>query len=227
MKFDVAFFQVQGFERLTYRDLSLYDSQGNPRGPLIPESGVGFSRLYNSAGEDIARVETDSNVWQMSHFGLSVLEDDVRVYPRVPETETQPGFTWAVGDEPNPTEGDDFGFVSGGEMDYDNPPKALQTVTFKSGDTSKLQYGFYNENSERRVDPTLTLQGRTYRTVPVISEKIQEELLKRATNDDEGVKILTWGPVTDSFSINLPSKWDDAGAVRSMTGSLFSDGGEV
>jgi hypothetical protein len=227
MKFDVAFFQIQGFERLTYRDLGLHDSQGGSRGPLAPESGVDFTRLYNSDGEDIARVETDENVWQLSHFAPSVLEGDVRVYPRVPETETQPGFTWAVGARPDPTVGEEFGFVSGKEMDYYSPPKALQTVAFQSGDTSNFQYGFYNENSEKRVDPTLTLQGRTYRTVPVSSEQTQERILKQAGTGDEGVNILTWGPVTDSYSINLLSEWDEAGAIRSITGSLFSNGGSA
>lgn len=224
-EFDLAFFEVQGYNRVNYRGLDLRDSNGNTVSPLSPQSGRDYDRLYDPEGNDIFRVETNENPWQITQASVSVLQDNVRIYPRIPETETQPGWTWAVGDEPSPTAGDDFGFTAGGEMDYDTPPASLQAVGFESGDNSTIQYGFYNRSQHRGVVPRLNVVGRTYRTVPITKTEEQRKAMKKALDDTSAAQVLTFGPVTDNFTINLPDDWEEVDAVRDHVGPLSQFGG--
>lgn len=221
MDFDIAFFEVTGHEHLQYRPLDVYDSSGTARGPISASSGLDFGRLYDSNGDDVARVETDENPWQLSHFSLSVLEDDIRVYPRIPETEPKPGWSWAVGDEPDPTSGDNFGYVPGNAMKWESPPAELQTVGFESGDRSTIQYGFYNENPNLQVDPTLNVLGRTYRTAPVVNPDRQLEILRMAMNPGEnpGFNVITYSRVTEPVTVNLPTDWTTVGNVQTFNSS--------
>lgn len=224
-EFDVAFFEVQGYNRVAYRNLDLRDSNGNVVSPLSAESGRDFDRIYDDEGNDIFRIESTENPWQLTHASLSVIQDSVRVYPRIPETQTQPGFTWAVGDEPDPTNGDPFGSVAGSEMEYSAPPAALQAVSFESGDSSTIQYGFYNNSQHRQIVPRMNIVGRTYRTVPVTKPEEQTDALEAALGDDPTAQVLTFGPVTDNYTISLPSEWDDVDAVRKQVGPLSTFGG--
>lgn len=225
-EFTLAFFEVQGYNRVNYRGLDLRDSNGNTISPLSAESGRDFDRLYDASGDDIFRVETNENVFQITHASISVLQDSVRVYNRIPETETQPGWTWSVGDQPDPTAGVDFGFTAGVEMDYEDPPASLQAVAFESGDQSTIQYGFFNNSPHRGVVPRMNVEGRTYRTVPITDTEEQQEAMQTALDDTSAAQILTFGPVTDNFTINLPAEWEDVNAVKDHVGPLSEFGGD-
>lgn len=224
-EFEMVFLEVQGFNRVSYRNLDLRDSNGDVVSPLSPESGRPFDRVYDSTGEDVFRVESSENAWQITQASLSVIQDDLSVYPRIPETQTHPGFTWAVGDEPDPTNGDRFGAIAGSEMEYSDPPAALQAVSFESGDNSIIQYGFYNNSSHRQIVPRMNISGRTYRVVPITKAEEQTKALEKALSDDPTAEVLTFGPVTDNYTISLPSEWEDVGAVRQQVGPLSTFGG--
>lgn len=224
-EFNLAFLEVQGYNEARYRGLDLRDSNGDIVSPLQPQSGRGFDRIYDSDGADIFRIETNENPWQVTQAALSVLQDSVRAYPRIPETEPHPAFTWAVGDEPDPTKGHKFGSISGAEMDWESPPASLQAVAFESGDNSTIQYGFYNSSQHRGVVPRLNVFGRTYRTVPVTKPQEQKRALENALGDDPSSQVLTFGPITDNYTVSLPGEWDDVGAVVKHTGPLSTFGG--
>ncbi|WP_440005298.1 hypothetical protein [Halomicrococcus sp. SG-WS-1] len=215
MEFDVVFFEVQAWEDVRYKPLDLYDSKGNEQGPIGPQSGLDYSRLHNANGRDLASIGTNENPWLLTHFSFSVLEDDVRVYPKV-STETLPGWTWT--NEADAKNGDEYGYYPGKELDYDSPSSALETVAFSGGDYSPVEFGFYNESTQRSVDPTLNVLGRTYRTAPVTDKTRQDKLIEKTALEDSTVKTVGYGPVTDSVVINLPDAWEEAGAVRQLSG---------
>jgi hypothetical protein len=214
MEFSQAFFEVKGYSHLQYRKLDLFDSSGNKRGPIGSQSGLSFSRLHDSNGDDIARVGTDENAWQLSHFSVSVLNPDIRVYPRIPATEPHPAWSWAVGGEPDPSNGSEYGFVSGERMNWEDPPAELQTVAFQSGDRSQIQYGFYNENPNIQISPSLNVLGRTYRVSPITQEKEQNQVLKEAMEEDSPSEVITLSGVTDTVTFTYPEEWEEAGAVQ-------------
>jgi|GEM_PF-4139491 len=225
-EFDLAFFEVQAYNRTAYRGVDLRDSDGEIVDPISPESGRNYRRIHSPEGNDVFRIEDTENAWQLTHTSLGVLQDSVRVYPRIPETQTHPGFTWAAADQPNPTDGDRFGYVSGAQVAYENPPAALQALSYKSGDTSVFQYGFYNESSTKQIVPRFNVVGRTYRVVPITKAEEQARALQRASGIDPTAHLLTFGPVTDNFTINLPDEWQDVDAVRSKTGPINGGGSD-
>jgi len=223
-EFELAFFEVQGANRVNYRNLDLRDSTGSTVTPLGPEAGQGFQRIHDDEGEDIFRIETNESPWQITHTSVSVLQDNVWVYPRIPETNAHPGWTWAVGDEPNPANGDQFGFTAGAEMDYDEPPASLQSIAFESGDRSTIQYGFFNDSQHRDALPRMNVEGKTYRVSPITSTDKQTDAMQSALGDYPNAKFLTFGPITDNFTISLPDEWKDVGATVNHIGPLSQFG---
>jgi hypothetical protein len=219
-EFELVFLEVQAYTRVSYRGLVPRDSSGNQLGPLDPQSGTGFTRLSDQDGNDVLRVETSDSPWLVTHTSLGVLQDSIRVYPRIPETETHPGFSWANPSEPSSEDGSPYGYVSGKEMEYYNPPSALQSVSFQSGDRSLTQFGFYNEHSSRRYNPILNVQGRTYRVVPISDPDVQESVLDNAIGGGQGSRLLNYGPVASNYTISFPEEWEDADCIKEHSGRL-------
>lgn len=223
MEYDVAFFEVQGREPLIYDRYKLKDDNGDEKGAIDPNAGISFDQLYDDRGRDIARVETNESHWLISHFSLGVLEKDILIYPRVPDVQRRPGWSWANQSEPDPDAGDQFGHVASKETGYNNPSAKLQTFAFESGDNSRMEYGFYNKSNTIPLNPTINIKGYTYRVAPVSNEDRQMDVLRKALSDEESAKIVTWGVISDSFAINLPDDWTDAGCVARISGGVFSD----
>lgn len=226
LEHDLVFLEIQGTERLVFRPLRLRVDDGSRRNPLAPteselQSSTPFNPLFDENGEDIVRVETSDSPWIITHFAPSVAQNDIRIYPRIPETQRSPGWPWASGSEPDPNVGDGFGYVAGAEMDYEAPPAKLQTFGFRSGDDSVTEYSFRNSNRFKAIDPTLKLEGKTYRTAPITSDARQEEELQRAIQGEDDTVITTWGTISDAFTVTLPSEWAETGAVRRITGPYF------
>lgn len=229
LEHDLVFLEVQGTERLSYRPYKVKNDDGEVKDPLpgreLPgASGYQFDRLFDDRGDDIIRVETGESPWSISHFSISALQDNIQVYPRIPTTERQPGWSWASQSEPDPTTGDPYGNVSGKEMRFENPRADMETFAFLSGDKSRVQYGFYNRARFTTISPTLKLEGKTYKVAPITSDARQADELQKALSDDQSARIATWGTISDAFTINLPDDWGDSGAVRRISGPYFEGG---
>jgi len=191
---------------LRWRPLDLRDSDGATI-RIASEDGVDYQPLYDSDGNDILRIpEASKNRFLVYHFSLAVQQSRIRVYPLVPETQTAGGFTYLSATEPDPTAGDEQAYLLGEEMDFANPPRELEAISFMAGDTSVIQYGFYNEHPDRRIIPRMHVKGRSYLLEPVI----KEDLKKKIAYGKIPRTIISAGPIKDSFEPGVPDAWDEA-----------------
>lgn len=195
-----------GWDELIYRPLDLRDQDGNIQS-IEPETGVEFQKLYDDQGEDVLRIrDRGDNEWYLYHFSIAVQQPDLRVYPRIPDTQSGGGWEYLTADEPDPTEGDPYGYVPGRQMNYDDPPRALETVAFQNGHESNIEYGFYNESPENDMVPRLHVRGRSYIVKPYTSEENKRKVI----SGREPRTMVKFGTIRDSFEPNTPNEWDVA-----------------
>lgn len=193
------------WQPLRWRPLPLRDSAGATV-TIASGNGEDYQRLFDAAGDDILRIpKKDVNKYRVYHFSLAVQQDRTRVYPRIPSTQRGGAFTYLDASEPDPTTGDPFGYILGSEMNFYNPPRELETIAFMAGDTSVIQYGFYNEHPDHRIIPRMQVKGRSY-------------LLKPYTKEQDRLKVISgkiprtmvdWGPLR-GFEPPVPDAWDNA-----------------
>jgi len=195
-----------GWSLLRWRPLDLRDDTGAAI-TIDPASGVDYQHLYDSAGNDILRIpETTKNRFLVYHFSLAVQQNRVRIYPLIPETQTAGGFTYLAATEPDPTAGDAQGYVLGEETDFMNPPRELEAIAYMAGETSVIQYGFYNEHPDRRIIPRMHVKGRAYLLKPVA----EEGLKKKVVYGKIPRTMVSAGPIKDSFEPGVPDAWSKA-----------------
>jgi len=191
---------------LRWRPLDLRDS-GGAAITIDPESGVDYQHLYDPDGNDILRIpEASKNRFLVYHFSLAVQQNRIRLYPLIPETQTAGGFTYLAATEPDPTAGDKQGYILGEETNFMNPPRELEAISFMAGDTSVIQYGFYNEHPDRRMIPRMHVKGRAYLLKPVV----EEDLKKKIVYGKIPRTMVSAGPIKDSFEPGVPDAWDPA-----------------
>lgn len=205
------FFQVADRVKLRYQPFELRDDQGNAVGQIADDSGVNYQRLFNANGEDILQIDDDA--WRVYHFSLGVQQDGVRIYPRIPDNQNGGGFEWLSGNEPDPTQGPPYGYISSNNSDVDDPTIELETVAWQGGTRSVHQYGFYN-NSGGGVTPTLSIVGWAYDLRPVNAQADMLNLLadieKVDRTTENAIRLVDFSPSTlRTFSFNVPEAWRD------------------
>jgi len=195
-----------GHSPLVYRPLDLRNSSGTIQTLNAAGGSADYQSLYDSNGNDILRIrDRDRNNYYIYHFSIAVQQDRIRVYPRIPPTQTGGGFEWLSANQPDPTAGDPYGYQLGSQMDFYNPPRELETVSFRSGTTSNVEYGFYNEHPDRRITPRLHIKGRAYLMKPYTEESDRKKII----SGQEPRTMIGWGPIKDSFEPGTPDEWDD------------------
>jgi len=195
-----------GWSPLRWRPLDLRDDTG-AEVRIASESGVDYQPLYDSNGDDILRIpKASKNRFLVYHFSLAVQQNRIRLYPLIPETQTGGGFTYLSATEPDPTAGDPQGYILGEETNFMNPPRELEAVSFMAGDTSVIQYGFYNEHPDRRIIPRMHVKGRSYLLKPVVEENLKKKIVYGKIPRT----MVSAGAIKDSFEPGVPDAWDSA-----------------
>jgi hypothetical protein len=207
------FFQVTDRVNLNYSPYTLKGDSGNEVGPIDPETGVNYQRLYSGDGKDILRVE-DSG-WRVYHFGLGVQQDDIRIYPRVPDNQNGGGFDWLSGSEPSPQEGSPYGYFPARQTGYDDPAIELESISWETSSRSPIQYGFYNENPDEPVDPIVSIRGWGYELRPVEQEdemlNILADTFRFKSNRENAVRQVEFSKqALRSYSFDVPEPWKNA-----------------
>lgn len=210
---ELWFFQVSQAVDLNRDDIKLLDTNGNTVGPISADSGIDYQRLHDDNGDEILR--NDENQFRAYHVSVGVRQPEVRVYPRIPENENGGGWSYLSGSEPDPTEGDNFGFVPGYETDYNDPSTDLETIVWREGVQTEHQWGFYNTDPQKDVDPILSIRGAGYELRPVTEEDAMLNLLadigKTHGRKDSAVKLIDYSQSTlRSFTYDVPEEWKDA-----------------
>lgn len=213
------FFQVADAVTLRRAPIKLNDEDGNSRGPIEAESAVEYGQLYDSQGEDVLR--NDEEEWRVYHFSVGVKQDDVRVYPRVPENQNGGGFAYLSGSQPNPTTPDPFGFVPSEEASYEDPTTELEALAWEHGTRSEHQYGFYNDNSYA-VDPIVSVVGASYELRPVVEQDALLRLLadigRPPTDQQNRVHTVDFSKqALRTFSYTVPDEWKDTQNTLSVS----------
>jgi len=148
---------------------------------LDPETGVNYGYLGDTGhgtGNDVLRIEEDD--WWVYHFGYSPLQDTLRGYRRVHGRANETGFEYQTPNRPDPTLGDNFGYIRGAEVyNWFDPPVETETVMFRNDRDGQLwEFGLYNEHPDLRIDPAIFIGGKAYRVVPVTDSESMEKMLK-------------------------------------------------
>lgn len=196
-----------------YKDIMTAESETY----LATETGIDWGYLGDTgigSGDDILRIKNDP--WRLYHFGYAPLQLSLRVYKRLDIGDPINGWEYSLSDEPDPTAGDDYGYVAGREcLDYWDPPIATETVSFRSREEGKMwMWGFYNESDERQINPILALRGASYKVIPIIKTDIQNRLI---TGEIPRRLITVDGLKDYSEDTIIPKEWKAVGNSREVT----------
>lgn len=199
-------FQVMpgGWDHLQQRPLRPRDTNGALRGPVTAGSGIDYTPLYDSNGDDVLRVPNNDEMF-IYHISVAVQEDHVRVYPRVPPTREHGGFRYLTANQPDPTAGDNFGYVLGRDMDFDNPPRVLEQVAWESGSNneSNVEFGFYNEDPDEQTTVRMNVYGRSYMLSPYENQTVKRKIVSGKIPRT----VVKLGTITNSFEPGVPNDW--------------------
>jgi len=210
---ELWFFQIADRSELLYAPYQLLDDSGTAIGELDSESGTNYQRLFDSSGDDILRIE-DFN-WRVYHYSLGVQQDEIRVYPRIPDNQNGGAWDWLTGSEPDPTNGDPYGYIPGIRSDYYDPHISLEAVSWETSSRSPIQYGFYNESTTKAIEPILSIRGHAYELRPVEQREeklaILAELGKPPGKRNIAVRSVEYsGTSLRAFAFDPPNSWQDA-----------------
>lgn len=208
----VYFFQVSDSAEIVRKPLTLRDENGNKRGPVSSGSGIDYTQLFDNNGDDVLR--NDSEEWRLYHVSVGVLQDEGRLYPRIPDNQNGGGWTYLSGSQPDPTEGEGFGFLDAEALDFNNPPVEASTIVWKQGTRSHIQYGFYN-NSNLQIDPIISVVGQGYEARPVADRdsklRLLAEITRQPSQRDVEIRTVNYNRTgLRSFSYDTPDEWKDA-----------------
>lgn len=207
---ELWFFQIADRSGLDYKPLRLFDSNGNAQGPIGSESASDYNQLYDSQGNDILRNNEES--FRVYHYSLGVKQDNIRIYPRIPESQNGGAFTYLTANEPDPTEPSPYGSIESSETSYSDPSIELESLVWETGTLSAHQYGFYNDKSVK-VDPLISIEGAAYELRPVVEKEAMLELLaevgRPVEKQDNRVHMVSYSRNNlRSFSYDVPDEWE-------------------
>jgi len=206
------FFEVSDAAEIRRQSLSARDSTGAAAGPVAADSGLDYRRLVDSSGSDILRNDDDN--WRVYHYSIGAKQNDLRLYPRVPENQNGGGFTYLSGSQPDPTSGEDFGFVESNETGYNDPSIKLESLAWNEGVLSEQQVGFYN-TAPVAQDPIISVVGAAYDLLPVVERDAMYNLLadvgRPIDQQQNRVHLVDFSKTTlRTFSYEVPEEWKDA-----------------
>lgn len=209
----VWFFQVASVAELTQAPVLPRGTDGTETGPISANSGIDYQFLHDANGDDLLR--NDDSPWRVYHFSIGVRQDQIRIYPRIPDNQNGGAWDYLSGSEPDPTNGDDFGYTPGSETDYDDPSTKLETLAWELGDFSVHQWGFFNEDSQIQINPTLSIRGFGYELRPVEQQsemfRLLADLERPVDKRKRAVKLVDFSRAAlRSFSFDVPGAWSDA-----------------
>lgn len=209
---EIWFFQVSDVAELTYEPYTIRGQDGTERVPLDPGEGLNYQRFWDSNGDDILRVEDES--WRVYHYSVGIKQDYVRIYPRIPDNQNGGAWDWLSGSQPDPTSGDPYGYFTGSDTDFDDPTIALEAVTWENDARSPMQYGYYNEHTQLRVRPKISITGFAYDLRPVVQEDKKLNLLADAMrpqyNRQSSLRTVEFSRAAlRTFGFSVPDDWRD------------------
>jgi hypothetical protein len=213
------FFKVQAARELKIRPLNAGASiagfkqttQGNQDPFLDPEEGTTAIPLVDQNGNEVLRNDNDD--WLVYHISTTPLQEDIRVYPQVPDSQPGGVLEYLGSNRPAGIEGDPIGYVDGNDNPsfYDPEAGVAETLAWNSGSNTDLAYQFYNANSERRITPKLNIFGAGYVLTPITDNGVKRQILEGAINNHQAVTHIQWGAIRESFSYSVPDEWEAVG----------------
>jgi len=207
------FFQVVDTAELVYKPIVPRDESGLELDAIGPDSGTDYDQLRDENGDDILR-NTDDD-FRVYHYSVGVRQPDIRVYPRIPDSNEGGAFSWLSGSEPDPAEGDSVGYVNSEETDFDEPSTQLEHFSYKQDALTSIQYGFYNESGSIARKPVVSVVGYGYELRPVYQEEDMLQILAQLGKDPSerelAVTQVDFTPTSlRTFTYNTPSDWNSA-----------------
>lgn len=226
-------FQIDAAKRLILRpfnaaaSVTAYKERAgiSPATPYLePDEGTVEVPLVDENGNDVLRNDQDD--WFVYHAAVAPLQENLRVYPFVPESQPDGVFQYLSNNRPAPTQGDNVGYVDGNDTgDFYNPNGGLNEVlAWNEDSTTSLSFGLYNNDQERRIIPKLAIDGAGYSLSPILDEPQKRKVLRAAFNDDPSVVHFQWGAIRDSFTFDVPDEWTNANNQVESLGSYDPEG---
>jgi hypothetical protein len=213
------FFQVKTTNTLRLRPFNLGPSiaafksqvEGVEEPWIEPEEGIGPVPLIDTQGNDVLRNDEDD--WFVYHYTVAPMQEDIRVYPQIPDSQPGGVFRYLGARQPSSQLGSPIGYADGNDNPeyYEPQGGILENLVWDTGETTPVEYQFFNSNSQRRKIPKLNIFGAGYVLAPITEDVVKRNLLVAASNNDNSVTQLTWGPIRDTFSYELPDSWEDVG----------------
>jgi len=187
---------------------------------LDPDEGTTEVPLIDQNANDILRNDDDD--WFIYHGTVAPLQEKLRVYPQIPESQPDGVFRYLSSRRPAPTEGDIVGYEDGNDVEdfYDPKTGISEFIAWNEDGNTSLSFGFYNSDQQRRITPKLSISGAGYSVSPVVGEDNIKAVIEAAIEGHPNVVHYQWGAIRDSFSFEVPGEWTDAGNVITTQGAL-------
>jgi hypothetical protein len=196
-------------------------TQGVQEPYLDPEEGTAAVPLIDDNGNDILRNDNDD--WLVYHISASPLQEDIRVYPQIPDSQPGGVLEYLGSNRPAGIEGDPVGYVDGNDNPsfYDPEAGIAESLVWNEGENTSIAYQIYNANTERRITPKLNIFGAGYVLTPITDDAVKREILDKAINNHPAVTQVQWGAIRESYSYSVPDQWESVGNYLSGNGAYI------
>jgi len=187
---------------------------------LDPDEGTTEVPLIDDNGNDVLRNDEDD--WYVYHGTVAPLQENLRVYPQIPDTQPDGVFKYLSSRRPAPTQGDIVGYVDGNDAgDFYDPNAGIgEFLAWNEDANTSLAFGLYNNDQERRILPKLSIVGAGYSLSPILDEDERLQIIGEAIKGNENVVHIQWGAIRDSFTYDVPDEWTDADNVTETLGRI-------
>jgi hypothetical protein len=184
----------------------------------------------HGTGDDVLRLESDD--FKIYHLGFAPRDPNLRVYEKLSSANPNRATDHQNQTEPDPTNGDDFGFYTSRQIPnlYD-PPALTERLSIRNASAGQfLQFGFLADGvAVPDGGSNLIITGRTYELQPITDPAEQDFLLTQATLDREDQRLKTivtqvGGLFSYEIGEALPDAW---AAIDGIARDLVFEGLEA
>lgn len=167
----------------------------------------------HGTGDDVLRLEDDD--LKVYHLGFAPQDPNLRVYEQIAAAGPNRATDHGNRGEPDPTEGDNFGFYTSAEMpNRFDPPALTERLSFRNTEAGQfLQFGFMADGVDVPDGGSdILITGRTYQLQPITDPDEQTFLLNQSMLDRDDqllrtISVQIGGLFAWELGSALPDDW--------------------
>lgn len=211
----LIFMEIDEYEEVVYEEFGELEDI---------ESGTsldgGYTRLSDSAGDDIFYVPSSGNSNTVIHAGIGIAPSQLEMFVGYPEGSRSNKQLPNLDTQPTP--GANFGMVKASDSPYSHPSTFSELMVPPD---QRVEFNFYNDGDDSH-EPLLNIYVRKYK-VNVLdpAQNINTDAVRRIVKPGSPAPIRTVGNYEQKAEYNMADKWGVTPVDRSDAISAMRGGG--